>query len=569
MIQHPDDGHAVLCIDLSLARAQSAILLMEGAFRAMTPAERAGAEAARVPATYEGLKLLESELADLRRHVAADAPPSWASVLKDWREAKRVAGWVSAASAQHLVLVDRGAVREALRDKFTLLASTAAILAAEAIELEVVLRAVMLEDAPTAEDPVMEPDPMEGPRPPEDSPLEPVPAGVNPIAWALDRLRDEIVAQGGMRRFSALDVLRARLPAGSYKGLAVGARNWTGLDRYEPWWGEAMLVLEGSPDGTVILPCHDEEGWGSSFIIEPSAAWAGRLELSGVTLVCSGSAGVSGGAYGTTAVMPLRDVRFTRVHFKDHPLVQAKWVTSFNQARVRFEACRFDAPRSKEHGCYLRNGLGLEMVDCTSTGLGGQVVQKLSRPSEGPTYGVTPLAVHGGDFRGFHRWPERAGSAFTACEGDVLLSGVTISDVGRAAAPPPDGVKSHGGFVAWDGGAHYKQGGGAKGGALRTVRLVDCDLVFEDPDRGPAAFDSADEVHLVNCGLWSSNGKPILVGSSSPVGRLVVKGCNSPAARARAAGKGFDPALLKEGRVLWGPTRVDLGPTSGEIDRTG
>lgn len=543
--------------------------LMDTMFDEMTPEEVKGAESAKVNLTYDALRVLDEQAGELKEAIQQSQPYMWETQLDEWRDCARVVAWCDASADRQLALLEAIPDRnESLLDRMTLVAAATECMLTEVTELERILRAVLLNDGAPV-DPV---DPVEPGEMPEDT-FDPTdsPEGVNPIVWALDQMNE---ARGPRVYDDPTEELHVQIPAGAYKGVAVGARSWSPLARYEPWWGAAKMHIWGrGVNVTTIIPVHDQRGWGASFEIQPNEDWDGRLVLHDMTIQCSGANAIQAGAYGTQEMRPLRDLGLERVVIADHPNEDV-WCTrpiSLNQAAFTGIGVLWECYRSKEHGVYRRNGLGqLALYSCAVHALGGQVIQDVSRRSEGPDYGPGCVVTEDCDFQGFHRHPSRAGSAITVagsgCE--LLMHRTTIRDINRQIFPPLDGLRSHGAVVVWKGGDSWPT---ESGRSNISATIVECDFIMHNGDRAVLSFDDVDEVRVVGCGVYSSNGRPVTIGShgEGSVGKMLVKACNTAEVRDRILKKGLPVVeLVNAGRVEFGPDREMVGGIS-EVSTVG
>lgn len=263
--------------------------------------------------------------------------------------------------------------------------------------------------------------------------------------------------------------LVVNLPAGDVRAFTLGTRDRP--DEVDArFLGDSVLQLRASPLGTRVMPAHNENGWGSTVHLQTDGAWSGRVHLDGLTLLASGGSTLStSSSWGdVNSRTPYKDVRLEGCTFLDHPLPSVRCVRpiSVNHAALSALRCRVNMPNSREHWIYSRNPYNAEtwIEGNVVEAVGGNVLQYVSRPSEGPSYGRSTVNVVGNLFRGYHRCSDRAASAITIAGSgqDWNVQGNVVMDL----APPAFWSGSTGGaLVAWDGGTFWSLEGQAITGA--------------------------------------------------------------------------------------------------------
>ena len=378
-----------------------------------------------------------------------------------------------------------------------------------------------------------------------------VPAGSNPLVFALD----EAKAANTGKTFTADDVIHVYTQPYDGPGLAVGATGWTPGIGYEPWWGEATLVLHGTGEDSSIIQPNGGGGWGTSWSVYPHSGWKGRMVVVGFKIICSGANAIGGGLYGSQTRNPLHFIRFVECAIVDG-IERCTRPISINQTSIKLIRCKWRCPDSKEHGCYSRNPFGPGgMEDCDMDGIGGQIWQEVARPSEGPTYEHDETVIEGGVFRNYHQDPGRAGSGVTqAGSGRTFrVRGALFLDIERDAADPPrSGLQSFGAHTSWTGGPFRPLPGGF---ANEACYYEDVDIVHKDGGRALLTFNATRTVRAKNCGFW---GRSLAIASNldgdALIGDLRVEGCNTDAIRQRVLDRepAIDPALLVDPKITLG-----------------
>lgn len=260
-----------------------------------------------------------------------------------------------------------------------------------------------------------------------------------------------------------VEALVINLPPGRVQAFVLGRR-----DRRNEvdcsFLGETTLVLQGN--GTEVMPEHSERGWGTTITVQAAGDWDGRVHFRDLTIYASGGNSVSSiSAFGSrTTFTPYKDLRFERCRFLDHPVSEVDCIRpiSVNHAAISAIECFVDMPNSREHWIYSRNPFNAPQVieGNTVVAVGGQILQFVSRPHEGPTYGPSLVTVKENDFRNYHRYCERAATAITIAGSgqDWLIEGNIVTDEGDGGC-----FKDHasgGSLVAWTGGSFWEYGQG-------------------------------------------------------------------------------------------------------------
>lgn len=386
-------------------------------------------------------------------------------------------------------------------------------------------------------------------------------------ASALDDVPNEVVELVQRARAAwvpGTPALVINLPAGDVHAFTLGVR-----DRRDEvdvrFLGNALLQVRGSPHGTRVLPLHDEDGWGATIQLQTDGVWGGRVYFEQLDLLASGGnvVATSSNWGSTSSRTPYKDVRFVECQFFDHPLERVHCIRpiSANHAAVSAFRCYVDMPRSREHWIYSRNPYNADtwiegnQVDA----VGGQVLQYVSRPSEGPSYGRSTVHVRGNLFRGYHRCGDRAAYALTIAGSgqDWVLEDNVVMDL-----DPPAfwNGQTGGALVAWDGGTFWTPDGLPVTGehapgvhANGRVRVVGNVFVQPNSNRPVVALQDAEEVEFRgnavygrNVELWQGN-----------VGLLAWAGNDGPAERDLALQAGAPAGALvsppmrgKEGQAL-------------------
>jgi hypothetical protein len=157
-------------------------------------------------------------------------------------------------------------------------------------------------------------------------------------------------------------------------------------------------------------------------------------------------------------VQPLQDVRLMKCHLIEHPLVDAEnhrtnRVISCYQTALQLIDVEARMPNTHEHLVYSRNPHGLTRLKRVHVyGIGGNVLQVVDRPSEGPHSTNVKVEVDGCWLQGYQQDPGRAGGAITIAGGsaDTLIRDNVLVDV--------DGL-SYAAIVFWDGERYYTREG--------------------------------------------------------------------------------------------------------------
>ncbi len=275
-----------------------------------------------------------------------------------------------------------------------------------------------------------------------------IPTGENPFVYLIEQARSKNPnpAPG--------QLIPIYLPKGVISGACIGGRGWTPNERIDPWWGDAVLMIVGHPDGTVIKPVNNE-GWGATFEVYPESQspWGGYMHFCNLIFQASGSNVLQLGRYGTQEQVPLKGLVFKRCQFVDHPIESITTIRpiSANQCSLNFINCTWDLKRSREHAVYSRNPYGLNrMKNCRVVSVGGQVWQEVNRPPEGPYYPNGLTVLDNNYFCCYHKDPGRAGSAIT-----IAGSGRDIGIYNNVVIDLDESDDVYGGMVVWDGNHSY------------------------------------------------------------------------------------------------------------------
>lgn len=379
----------------------------------------------------------------------------------------------------------------------------------------------------------------------------PVPTDANPLVFALDEAKkDNPNPKTG-------DVIHVYTEPYDGVGLEFKSSGWTPLIQYEPWWGDALLVLHGTGVGTSIIQPVGGDGWGASWAARYVDGWSGRMHVVGFMIICSGRNGIAGGSHGEQRRRPLLDMKFIDCWIVDGPEVCTRPVT-FYQWQLQMVRCRWDCVKSLEHSVYGHNAVGdCGMRECIVDGGGGQIWQEVARPHEGPTYdGETTLEDC--FFENYHQFGGRAGSAITqAGSGRTFhVKRSTLLDVERTDAFPGSGPRSFGAHVSWSGGVtDYRPLTG--GFANEACFYEDVDIVHKDPGRATLAFGMIRNVSMLRCGVWSPKGIHLIPNTGELIDSVSIRECNTPEIRQRVLDRvpGLDPALLIDGPIYFGSDR--------------
>lgn len=394
-------------------------------------------------------------------------------------------------------------------------------------------------------------------------------------AAALDSAPNEVVELVKLARakwVSGTPALVLNLPAGDVHAFTLGTR-----DRRDEvdvrFLGEALLQLRGHELGTTVLPLHDENGWGSTINLETDGRWSGRVYFDGLTLLASGGSTFStSSSWGNVSSRtPYKDVRFVECEFLDHPLARVQCVRpiSANHAALSAFRCAVRMPRSREHWIYSRNPFNAETwiegnrVDA----VGGNVLQYVSRPGEGPSYGRSTVHVRGNLFRGYHRNGDRAASALTIAGSgqDWIVEDNLIMDLD----PPPFWNGQTGGaVVVWDGGTFWSLEGvpitGAHDPATHSNgRVVFARNVFVQPNSNRAVVNLQD-AEAVDFQGNAAFGRNVELWREG-VGSLVWKGNDGQAERDRAVAAGAPLLALVRIPQIQDRGGADLGAATAVL----
>jgi hypothetical protein len=389
-----------------------------------------------------------------------------------------------------------------------------------------------------------------------------VPAGQNPFVYLTEQVKKDWPAP------KEGDLIPIFLPEGEYKAVRIGGSGWTPLDEIDPWWGEATVVYVGHPDGSRIIPVHDNDGWGATLelraTLDGGGLWGGRVHFLDLDFEASGANLASIGQYGSDDILPMKDIRFKRCRFFDHPLASVTTTRpiSANQVALSFEECLWDLPHSQEHAVYLRNPYKDScMINCTVKACGGQVWQEVGRVTEGPFMGYPngTTKLIGNYCTGYHKDDSRASYAITIAGSthDWEIVNNVFYDTDHS-----DDV--YGALVSWDGGSYYSMTGEpldgagpiAEAGKYANGNLVLTDNLFIqlDGNRPILKLDSILKAECRGNGVYGS--KPIDLLSSwdddldkpkdAGVGEIIWEGNNTTQVRNNALELGFDESLLVE-----------------------
>jgi len=394
-------------------------------------------------------------------------------------------------------------------------------------------------------------------------------------AAALDSVPNEVVEL--VRRARAAwapgtPAVVINLPAGEVHAFTLGIRDR--VDEVDVrFLGDALLELRGANDGTTVLPMHDETGWGSTILLQTDGAWSGRAHFEGLRLLATGGNTFStASAWGdVSSRTPYKDVRFTECEFLDHPLERVQCVrpVSVNHAALSAYRCSVNMPRSREHWIYSRNPFNADTfiegnrVDA----VGGNVLQYVSRPGEGPSYGRSTVTVRGNVFRGYHRCADRAATALTIAGSgqDWIIEGNVIMDL-----DPPAHWKGEtgGALVAWDGDTFWSLdglpvNGKHPEGVHGNGRIKITGNVFVQPNSNRAVLSLQDAegvtvegnaVYGRNVELWKGG-----------LGELLWRMNDGEKERAHALEVGAPALALARPPPMRDGAGGDLGPATSEL----
>lgn len=274
---------------------------------------------------------------------------------------------------------------------------------------------------------------------------------MEPLAQALDDTRQAY--RNLAREAKAGDYVTVTAPLGEMRGVAIGLQGWDFLERVQPWWGDATLVLQAHPGGSTILPATDKENQGESLRLATDDPWAGRIHFRGFKIYGSGSNLLSCGAP-TSERKPLKDVRLIDCELVEHPLATSSQhrtnrVVSTYQTSIQLIGGSAHFPNSKEHILYPRNSCGpVRVIRFKVTGCGGNPFQFVERPDEGPQTKGLQIDIEDSWFENYQRDPGRAGGAITIAGGQAEIS------IKRTVLKDIDGL-SYAAIVIWDGERYY------------------------------------------------------------------------------------------------------------------
>lgn len=392
---------------------------------------------------------------------------------------------------------------------------------------------------------------------------------------ALDRGQNEVVQLVKAARATwtpGTPALVVNLPAGDVRGFDLGVR-----DRPDEvdvrFLGDAILELRASPQGTRVLPRHNENGWGSTVNLQTDGTWSGRVWFENVTLLATGGSTLStSSSWGNVnSRTPYKDVRLEGCTFLDHPLPTVRCVrpVSVNHAAISARRCRVNMPNSREHWIYSRNPYNAEtwIEGNVVEAVGGNVLQYVSRPGEGPSYGRSTVNVLGNVFRGFHRCGDRAASAITIAGSgqDWNVQGNLVMDLD----PPAFWNGSTGGaLVAWDGGTFWSLEGQPVTGthplemhANGRVRITGNVFVQPNSNRPVVTLQDAEAAEVTGNAIYGRNVELWQVG----LGSLAWSGNDGQAQRDAALQAGAPPAALAIVPPMRARTGASLGTAAGVL----
>lgn len=420
-------------------------------------------------------------------------------------------------------------------------------------------------DNPTSERPILADE--------DSSPPVPLPCleGVHPIISALDRKKAQI---GDVSKLTPTDEIHVYVNSGRYQGIAVDVKTWTPLPTYEPWWGRATMHIHGVP-GRTWLKAVGGRGWSTTFEVQPSAKWEGRLRLHNFYIECSGGGAFDVGAYRSTNPRLLRDFGLVDCTLVDNPdpEVICAYPILAAQTSLTFERVRWSCWRSKGHAVFSRNPYGRsETIDCEVLAIGGEVWRETAKEEEGPAQDRGRTDHYGLVAGNFNLHPQSSGFAFSLLGAgrDWKILDSFIYDVRRdPSGAPLDGQNSHGALKATSRGGSHRLPSGYGNGRLD---IIDTDFVFRTPDRAPLVIDVLEDGVLQDCGIYTTDGRAIELARTPGLGISIFKlsGCNTEMVRNRMVERLQKHAPDFNPDSLMMDAGIELGtdPDTALLDRT-
>lgn len=274
------------------------------------------------------------------------------------------------------------------------------------------------------------------------------------------------------------------LPHGSFPGMAFGAGGWYDVPKVDlDWLGNSRLVLVAHPEGTQLIPGHE-----NTLVVRSTPKWKGAITFAGIDIVAGKANLVDGGHYGALSRKPTGPIVFTGGSWSSGPLTCNR-PGSFTQCQVLLRGIKVRLRDSHEHLFYDRHGYGPTlMMNLDVDGVGGHLYFNPERTHEGPELPPSNVYIVNNTFRNYQAEEDpnfiRGGCAIEIAGAgrDYLIAGNLLEDLEREV--------TYGVLVAYDGGSHYPLPSGYANGRIRvrdnTFRHTRCNrdiISIKDAER--------------------------------------------------------------------------------------